>query len=150
AAMHAGTPRTLLIVIIVVAGLSSTLLVNDTVCLMMTPIVLAVVRELELPPLPYLLAVATASNIGGVMTLTGNPQNLVSATGGEPASRRQGAPRGAGRPRGLGDRGGGGGWAPRGRWRAGPGGKAPPSTPEGARRAPGPPRRPSIDGCSAR
>ena len=59
------------------------MLVNDTVCLMMTPIVLAVVRELELPPLPYLLAVATASNIGGVMTLTGNPQNMIIATAGK-------------------------------------------------------------------
>jgi Na+/H+ antiporter NhaD/arsenite permease-like protein len=82
AAMHAGTPRTLLIIVVVVAGLSSTVLVNDVVCLMMTPIVLAVVRELQLPPLPYMLAVATASNIGGVMTLTGNPQNMIIATAG--------------------------------------------------------------------
>jgi Na+/H+ antiporter NhaD/arsenite permease-like protein len=70
------------VVVVVVAGLASTVLVNDTVCLMMTPIVLAVVRELGLPPLPYLLAVATASNIGGVMTLTGNPQNMIIATAG--------------------------------------------------------------------
>jgi Na+/H+ antiporter NhaD/arsenite permease-like protein len=83
ASMHAGTPRTLLVIIVVVAGLSSTVLVNDVVCLMMTPIVLAVVRELELPALPYLLAVATASNIGGVMTLTGNPQNMIIATAGQ-------------------------------------------------------------------
>jgi Na+/H+ antiporter NhaD/arsenite permease-like protein len=83
ASMHAGTPRTLLIIVVLVAGVSSTLLVNDTVCLMMTPIVLGVVRELELPPLPYLLAVATASNIGGVMTLIGNPQNMLIATAGK-------------------------------------------------------------------
>jgi Na+/H+ antiporter NhaD/arsenite permease-like protein len=80
AATHAGTARMLLVVVIVVAGLASTVLVNDTVCLMMTPIVLACVRELRLPALPYLLAVATASNIGGVMTLTGNPQNMIIAT----------------------------------------------------------------------
>jgi Na+/H+ antiporter NhaD/arsenite permease-like protein len=83
AAMHAGTPRTLLIIVVVAAGLSSTMLVNDTVCLMMTPIVLTVVRELKLPALPYLLAVATASNLGGVMTLTGNPQNMIIATAGK-------------------------------------------------------------------
>lgn len=82
AALHAGTPRGLLIIVVTVAGLASTVLVNDTVCLMMTPMVLVVVRELELPPLPYLLAVATASNIGGVMTLTGNPQNMIIATAG--------------------------------------------------------------------
>jgi Na+/H+ antiporter NhaD/arsenite permease-like protein len=80
AAMHAGSARGLLVIVVAMAGLSSTLLVNDTVCLMMTPIVLAVVRELKLPPLPYLLAVASASNIGGVMTLTGNPQNMIIAT----------------------------------------------------------------------
>ncbi|MDB4966806.1 MAG: transporter, YbiR family [Myxococcales bacterium] len=80
AAIHAGSARGLLFIVIAVAGLASTVLVNDTVCLMMTPIVLAVVRELELPPLPYLLAVASASNIGGVMTLTGNPQNMIIAT----------------------------------------------------------------------
>jgi Na+/H+ antiporter NhaD/arsenite permease-like protein len=82
AALHAGSPRGLLIIVVLVAGLASTVLVNDTVCLMMTPMVLVVVRELELPPLPYLLAVATASNIGGVMTLTGNPQNMIIATAG--------------------------------------------------------------------
>jgi Na+/H+ antiporter NhaD/arsenite permease-like protein len=80
AATHAGSARGLLFIIIAVAGLASTVLVNDTVCLMMTPIVLAIVRELGLPPLPYLLAVASASNIGGVMTLTGNPQNMIIAT----------------------------------------------------------------------
>ena len=80
ASIHGGSARGLLIIVVAVAGLASTILVNDTVCLMMTPIVLAVVRELELPPLPYLLAVASASNIGGVMTLTGNPQNMIIAT----------------------------------------------------------------------
>jgi Na+/H+ antiporter NhaD/arsenite permease-like protein len=80
ASLHAGSARGLLVIVIAVAGLASTVLVNDTVCLMMTPIVLTVVTDLELPPLPYLLAVASASNIGGVMTLTGNPQNMIIAT----------------------------------------------------------------------
>ncbi len=82
AATHGGSARRLLVIVIVVVGLSSAILVNDTVCLMMTPIVLAVVTELGLPPLPYLLAVSTAANIGGVMTLTGNPQNMLIATAG--------------------------------------------------------------------
>jgi Na+/H+ antiporter NhaD/arsenite permease-like protein len=42
-------------VVFVVGGLSA-LLVNDTVCLMLTPLLVAVVAEAELPPLPYLLA----------------------------------------------------------------------------------------------
>ena len=73
-------PRTLLLAIVAVAGGLSALLVNDTVCLMCTPIVLALVDEARLPPLPYLLALAFASNAGSVATLTGNPQNMLIGT----------------------------------------------------------------------
>jgi Na+/H+ antiporter NhaD/arsenite permease-like protein len=73
-------------VVFVVGGLSA-LLVNDTVCLMLTPLVVAVVAEAELPPLPYLLALATASNLGGAVTFTGNPQNMLigHAAAGDPS-----------------------------------------------------------------
>lgn len=47
---------------------------NDTVCLMMTPLVLRTVDDAELPPLPYLLGTDFGSNAGSVATLTGNPQ----------------------------------------------------------------------------
>ena len=77
---HARTARTLLIGLVVVAGGLSAILVNDVVCLMFTPIVLLVVREARLPPLPYLLALASAANIGGVVTLAGNPQNMIIGT----------------------------------------------------------------------
>jgi Na+/H+ antiporter NhaD/arsenite permease-like protein len=73
-------PRTLLLAIVAVAGGLSAVLVNDTVCLMCTPIVLALVEEARLPPLPYLLALAFASNAGSVATLTGNPQNMLIGT----------------------------------------------------------------------
>jgi Na+/H+ antiporter NhaD/arsenite permease-like protein len=73
-------PRTLLLAIVAVAGGLSALLVNDTVCLMCTPIVLALVDEARLPPPPYLLALAFASNAGSVATLTGNPQNMLIGT----------------------------------------------------------------------
>jgi Na+/H+ antiporter NhaD/arsenite permease-like protein len=69
--------RSLLWGIVFVVGGLSALLVNDTVCLMLTPLVVAVVAEAELPPLPYLLALATASNVGGAVTFTGNPQNML-------------------------------------------------------------------------
>ncbi len=69
--------RTLLVTLIFVSGGLSALLVNDTVCLMFTPLVVAVVNEAELPPMPYLLGLATATNIGGVVTFTGNPQNMI-------------------------------------------------------------------------
>jgi Na+/H+ antiporter NhaD/arsenite permease-like protein len=73
-------PHTLLLAIVVVAGGLSAVLVNDTVCLMCTPVVLALVAEADLPPLPYLLALAFASNAGSVATLTGNPQNMLIGT----------------------------------------------------------------------
>src|SRR5262249_20723955 len=55
----------------------SAFLVNDTICLVMTPLVLELVTRLERNPIPYLLAIAMASNIGSVATITGNPQNMI-------------------------------------------------------------------------
>jgi Na+/H+ antiporter NhaD/arsenite permease-like protein len=75
-----GTPRTLLWALVFTAGGLSALLVNDTVCLMMTPLVVAIVDDAELPPRPYLLALAFGSNAGSVATLTGNPQNMILGT----------------------------------------------------------------------
>jgi Na+/H+ antiporter NhaD/arsenite permease-like protein len=73
-------PRALLWAVVFTAGGLSALLVNDTVCLMMTPLVLATVDAAELPALPYLLALAFGANAGSVATLTGNPQNMIVGT----------------------------------------------------------------------
>jgi Na+/H+ antiporter NhaD/arsenite permease-like protein len=73
-------PRALLAVLVLVAGALSALLVNDTVCVMCTPLVLALVESAALPALPYLVALAFASNAGSVATLTGNPQNMLIGT----------------------------------------------------------------------
>jgi len=70
-------PAHLLPAIIFTCGVLSAFFVNDIVCLVMVPFVLSIVRRMDLPPLPYLLAVATASNIGSVATITGNPQNML-------------------------------------------------------------------------
>ncbi len=70
-------PHHLLPTVIFTCGLLSAFLVNDIVCLVMTPFVLHMARRLGLPPVPYLVAVATASNIGSVATITGNPQNML-------------------------------------------------------------------------
>ncbi|MFN2550107.1 MAG: SLC13 family permease [Myxococcales bacterium] len=76
----AHSPRMLLAVLVLVAGSMSALLVNDTICVMCTPLVLALVEAAGLPPLPYLLALAFASNAGSVATETGNPQNMLIGT----------------------------------------------------------------------
>jgi Na+/H+ antiporter NhaD/arsenite permease-like protein len=67
----------LLAVVVFTSGILSAFLVNDVVCLVMTPFVVGVTRRLALEPVPYLLALATASNIGSVATITGNPQNML-------------------------------------------------------------------------
>ena len=74
---RAGYPLVLLVAIVLTAGLFSAFLVNDTICLVMTPLVLDVVTRLKRDPIPYLLAIAMASNVGSTATITGNPQNMI-------------------------------------------------------------------------
>jgi Na+/H+ antiporter NhaD/arsenite permease-like protein len=71
------TPQRLLIYLTLTSGIFSALLVNDMVCLMLTPLVVAVIRRGKLPLLPFLIALATSANIGSVATLVGNPQNMI-------------------------------------------------------------------------
>jgi len=70
-------PRQFLPALIFSTGIFSAFLVNDIICLMMVPFTLKMARRMGLKPTPYLLAVATASNIGSVATITGNPQNML-------------------------------------------------------------------------
>jgi Na+/H+ antiporter NhaD/arsenite permease-like protein len=74
---RARNPHDLLLYLIVTSGLLSALLVNDTVCLMLTPLVVAVMVRGKLPLPPYLLALAMSANLGSVATLVGNPQNMI-------------------------------------------------------------------------
>ena len=71
------SPERLLLYVTLTSGILSALLVNDTICLMLTPLVIAVIRRGKLPMLPYLIALATSANIGSVATLVGNPQNMI-------------------------------------------------------------------------
>jgi Na+/H+ antiporter NhaD/arsenite permease-like protein len=73
----AGTPQRLLLCLILTSGVLSALLVNDTVCLMLSPLVVRVIARSGLPLLPYLLALAMSANLGSVCTLVGNPQNMI-------------------------------------------------------------------------
>jgi Na+/H+ antiporter NhaD/arsenite permease-like protein len=70
-------PHHLLPSVIFTSGILSAFLVNDVVCLFMAPLILQVCRRLSKPATPYLLALATASNIGSAATITGNPQNIL-------------------------------------------------------------------------
>ncbi len=70
------TPIGLLAVTILLSGILSAFLINDIVCLALTPLVLHLARRLRIDPMPHLIAVATAANIGSTGTITGNPQNI--------------------------------------------------------------------------
>ena len=71
------TPRAMLAITIMLAGVLSAFLVNDIVCLAITPLVIHLARRLRFDPLPHLIGLATAANIGSAGTITGNPQNMI-------------------------------------------------------------------------
>ncbi len=76
-ARWAHRPLLLLGAVVLVAGAFSAFLVNDAICLVLAPLVLELTLALKRRPLPYLLAVAMASNVGSTATITGNPQNML-------------------------------------------------------------------------
>lgn len=69
--------RKLLFLEVMGLGILAGFLVNDIVCIFFTPLLLIMIRERNLPPMPFLLALATSTNIGGVIAFTGNPQNMI-------------------------------------------------------------------------
>jgi Na+/H+ antiporter NhaD/arsenite permease-like protein len=70
-------PAGLLGVVIAVAALLSAVFTNDIVCLAMAPVLVDACLRRRIDPVPYLLALACASNIGSAATLIGNPQNML-------------------------------------------------------------------------
>jgi Na+/H+ antiporter NhaD/arsenite permease-like protein len=70
------TPGQLLVAVSLLSAVLSALLVNDTVCVFLTPVVVTVCVRRGLPLAPYLIALATSSNIGSAATIVGNPQNM--------------------------------------------------------------------------
>ena len=65
------------LVTIALSGLLSAFLVNDIVCLALTPLIIHLARRLRFDPIPHLIGLATAANIGSAGTITGNPQNMI-------------------------------------------------------------------------
>ena len=59
------------------AGALSAVLANDIVCLAMAPLLVEGCLRRRLDPVPFLLALACASNVGSAATLIGNPQNML-------------------------------------------------------------------------
>lgn len=74
---HCQTANGFLALTIFLSGVLSAFLINDIVCLALSPLLIRLCHNNRLPTLPYLLALGTAANIGSVATLTGNPQNML-------------------------------------------------------------------------
>jgi Na+/H+ antiporter NhaD/arsenite permease-like protein len=70
------TPKGLLAVTIGLSGGLSAFLINDVVCVALTPLVLHLARRMKFDPIPHLIGLATAANVGSTGTITGNPQNI--------------------------------------------------------------------------
>jgi Na+/H+ antiporter NhaD/arsenite permease-like protein len=70
-------PPLLLAALIVVAAALSAVFSNDVVCLAVAPVLVDACRRRGIDPVPFLLALACAANIGSAATLIGNPQNML-------------------------------------------------------------------------
>jgi Na+/H+ antiporter NhaD/arsenite permease-like protein len=71
------SPAMLMGALVIVAGALSAVFSNDVVCLAMASVLIDACRERRLAPVPYLLALACAANLGSALTLIGNPQNML-------------------------------------------------------------------------
>ena len=75
----ARSPKAFLAIVIIVSGFLSALFLNDTICIMLTPLVAEIARRSGRDGKPYLIALATAANAGSCATAIGNPQNMLIA-----------------------------------------------------------------------
>ncbi|MGB9664504.1 MAG: anion transporter [Ignavibacteria bacterium] len=71
------SPRELLLLVILSSGILSAIFLNDTICIMLTPLIVEITVRLKRNPIPYLIALAASANIGSAATIIGNPQNMI-------------------------------------------------------------------------
>lgn len=70
-------PGRFLFILMVVSGLLASVLANDIICLAFTPVLSVALRRRRLNPLPFLLGLAMATNLGSASTIIGNPQSML-------------------------------------------------------------------------
>ena len=75
-----GRPMTIMLMFIVLTAVASAFLDNVTTVLLLAPVTLLIADELDIDPVPFLLAEVLASNIGGTATLIGDPPNIIIAS----------------------------------------------------------------------
>jgi len=70
-------PAVFLLMLMLVSGLLAAVLANDIICLAFTPVLCVALRRRHLNPLPFLLGLAMATNLGSAATMIGNPQSML-------------------------------------------------------------------------
>jgi Na+/H+ antiporter NhaD/arsenite permease-like protein len=78
-----GRPFRVMVILVVVTAVASAALDNVTTVLLIAPVTFLVCDRLAVPVVPYLIAEALASNIGGTSTLVGDPPNIIIASRGD-------------------------------------------------------------------
>ena len=72
-----GNPYSIMVILVLVTAVTSALLDNVTIVILMAPVTLFIAASLGVSPLPFLIAEILASNIGGTATLIGDPPNIL-------------------------------------------------------------------------
>jgi Na+/H+ antiporter NhaD/arsenite permease-like protein len=75
-----GKPFRIMVILVLITAVASALLDNVTTVLLVAPVTVLVCERLGVPPVPFLIAEALASNIGGTATLIGDPPNIIIAS----------------------------------------------------------------------
>ena len=75
-----GRPARILAALVLITAVASALLDNVTTVLLVAPVTVLICERLGVPPVPFLIAEALASNIGGTATLIGDPPNIIIAS----------------------------------------------------------------------
>jgi Na+/H+ antiporter NhaD/arsenite permease-like protein len=73
-------PFRMMVLLAVITAVLSAMLDNVTTVLLMAPVTLEITKRLQLPPIPFLITEAIASNMGGTATLVGDPPNIMIAS----------------------------------------------------------------------
>jgi len=76
-ATMAGNPGKFLFVLMITSGLLASVLANDIICLAFTPVLAVALRRRGMNPVPFLLGLAMATNLGSAATIIGNPQSML-------------------------------------------------------------------------
>ncbi|MFO8144499.1 MAG: ArsB/NhaD family transporter [Candidatus Syntrophosphaera sp.] len=72
-----GNPLTIMMMMFMVTAFSSAFLGSVTSIMILIPIVMLISHELKIGPIPFIVTMVIASNMGGAATMVGDPPNIL-------------------------------------------------------------------------